>query len=130
MQNQELLRYEMALKAKEAELRRMLRRRDSIVIEKSSDLVEDSQLAAQRDLATRSCDLDWALLRQVRAALERIADGTYGICLHCDEPISPKRLQALPWASYCVRCQEMLDREQRQEMDIPGIRYASAAMAA
>jgi DnaK suppressor protein len=45
-------------------------------------------------------------LRQIKEALQRIKDGTYGICADCEKPISPKRLQAVPWAKYCVQCQE------------------------
>jgi len=44
--------------------------------------------------------------RQINEALERIKEGTYGICAECEKPISPKRLQAVPWAKYCVPCQE------------------------
>jgi DnaK suppressor protein len=45
-------------------------------------------------------------LKQINEALQRINDGTYGICGECEKPISPKRLQAVPWAKYCVQCQE------------------------
>jgi DnaK suppressor protein len=45
-------------------------------------------------------------LRQIKEALQRINDGTYGICAECEKPISAKRLQAVPWAKYCVQCQE------------------------
>jgi DnaK suppressor protein len=45
-------------------------------------------------------------LKQINEALERINDGSYGICAECEKPISPKRLQAVPWAKYCVTCQE------------------------
>jgi len=37
-----------------------------------------------------------------------IDEGTYGTCPECDEPISPKRLDALPWARFCVKCQEKI----------------------
>ena len=47
-----------------------------------------------------------ALLREIKGALERIADGTYGTCMDCGMPVSAKRLEALPWALYCVTCQE------------------------
>ncbi len=46
------------------------------------------------------------LLRQVEEAIERINDGSYGICGECGQPISPKRLEAVPWANYCIGCQE------------------------
>jgi len=50
--------------------------------------------------------LDIKLLREVQDALRRIEQGTYGVCYECEEPISPKRLDAVPWAKYCVACQE------------------------
>jgi DnaK suppressor protein len=50
--------------------------------------------------------LDYAQLRLIEEALDRLDSGDYGICLACEEPIPPKRLQAVSWARYCVRCQE------------------------
>jgi len=46
------------------------------------------------------------LLRQVEEALERLDEGTYTVCANCGKPISPKRLQAVPWAKYCIACAE------------------------
>ena len=46
------------------------------------------------------------------ASLARMADGSYGICLHCEEEIKPKRLDAVPWTKYCIRCQEAADRNE------------------
>jgi DnaK suppressor protein len=50
--------------------------------------------------------IDMKLLREISDALHRIEVNQYGICLECEEPISPKRLEAVPWARYCVTCQE------------------------
>jgi DnaK suppressor protein len=50
--------------------------------------------------------LDIKLLREVQAALRRIDQGSYGVCYECEEPISAKRLDAVPWAKFCVSCQE------------------------
>ncbi len=47
-----------------------------------------------------------AQVRETEEALERLEDGGYGTCMGCEKPISPKRLQAVPWAKYCVPCQE------------------------
>jgi len=44
------------------------------------------------------------MLTQVEEALTRIANGTYGICESCGQPIAPERLEALPYATTCVRC--------------------------
>jgi DnaK suppressor protein len=50
--------------------------------------------------------IDAKLLREVGDALHRIETGSYGVCMECEEEISTKRLDALPWAKYCVTCQE------------------------
>ena len=50
--------------------------------------------------------LDTKLLREIGDALRRIDHGHYGVCLECEEPISAKRLDAVPWARFCVTCQE------------------------
>lgn len=52
--------------------------------------------------------IDMKLLREISDALHRVETETYGICLECEEPISTKRLNAVPWARYCVTCQEMI----------------------
>lgn len=49
---------------------------------------------------------DRTLLREIEEALERLRERTYGTCQDCGLPISRKRLEAIPWASYCVSCQE------------------------
>ena len=52
--------------------------------------------------------IDMKLLREISDALHRIDQGTYGICMECEEPISSKRLDAVPWARFCVTCQEAI----------------------
>ena len=52
--------------------------------------------------------LDIKLLREVQDALRRIEQGAYGVCNECEEPISAKRLDAVPWAKFCVSCQERM----------------------
>lgn len=47
-------------------------------------------------------------LRQIQEALDRLELGEYGICLSCEAAIPAKRLRALPWAKYCVPCQERI----------------------
>jgi DnaK suppressor protein len=54
-------------------------------------------------------DTDSAILAQVRAALRRIEDGTYGLCVVDGEPIDEKRLEAVPWTPYCLRHQSELE---------------------
>lgn len=52
--------------------------------------------------------IDMKLLREIADALHRMDQGTYGICPECDEAITSKRLDAVPWARYCVTCQEQI----------------------
>ncbi len=91
-----------------------LRRRDEIAVENAPDTLDRVQRAAERELAIRQIESDFARLQNVKFALERIEEGTYGTCLRCDKEIGIKRLQAVPWASYCVKCQEIADREKAE----------------
>ncbi len=104
--------YEALLASKEAELAGALRNRDGIEIEKAADPLDEVQSAGERELAIRNLDRNSNLLREVRGALARIAEGTYGICLHCDAEIYSKRLTAVPWTAYCIICQEAADRHE------------------
>jgi DnaK suppressor protein len=65
----------------------------------------------QRDLALR--DRATAQLTLVDAAMARIDEGTFGTCVRCDKPIPAGRLEALPWAAYCIECQRIVDRGGR-----------------
>src|SRR6185503_14876731 len=104
MNRTELNKYKALLEAKQAELAAGLRNRDEIAIEKTPDAIDEVQLAGERELAIRNLDRESNLLREVRLALARVADDSYGICLHCEEEIKPKRLDAVPWTKYCIRC--------------------------
>jgi len=97
------------LQTKQMELSRSLHKRDEIVIEKASDALDEVQLMGERELAIRNLDRDSNELRQIHRALSRIANGTYGVCLHCEEDILPKRMAAVPWAAFCIKCQEKID---------------------
>ncbi|MGB7760158.1 MAG: TraR/DksA family transcriptional regulator [Bryobacteraceae bacterium] len=106
------------LERKQAELAWVLRARDGIAIEKSADQMDEIQYASERELAIRNVDRDSALLRQVKAALRRIHDGGFGICIDCEYAISPKRLAAVPWATRCIQCQEVAERERQEATDV------------
>jgi DnaK suppressor protein len=112
MNQTELNKYKAVLEAKQAELAKGLRNRADIAIEKTPDALDEVQLAGERELAIRNLDRESNLLRNVKGGLVRIADGSYGICMHCEEEIKPKRLDAVPWTKYCIRCQEAVDRHE------------------
>src|SRR5437773_11256703 len=112
MSHTELNKYKAMLESKQADLSAGLRNREDIAIEKTPDAIDEVQLAGERELAIRNLDRESNLLRNVRGALARIADGSYGVCLHCEEDIKPKRMDAVPWTKYCIKCQEAADRHE------------------
>ena len=119
MTKTELNKYKTMLEVKQAELAGGLRNRDGIAIEKTADALDEVQLAGERELAIRNLDRESNLLRNVRGALSRMADGSYGTCLHCEEEISPKRLNAVPQTPYCIKCQEAADRHEFEANETP-----------
>ena len=100
------------LMAKRRQIMGQSLRREDIWIVQSNELIETVQLAGQRELAARTLERDAKKLMQIDAALKRIDDGEFGICSDCEEAISPKRLAAMPWARYCLHCQEVHDAQE------------------
>jgi DnaK suppressor protein len=123
----ELNNFKKILESRRAELEQIVRNRDGIVIEKSADALDEVQHAAERELAIRNLDRDSNLLRNVRSALGRIEDGSFGICVHCEEEISPRRLAAVPWAPFCIRCQEQADRNRDDGNELSHEMFENAA---
>lgn len=105
------------IERKQAELVWALRKRDHIAIEKSADQMDEIQFASERYLAILDVDRDYTLLREVKAALRRIRDAGFGVCPECERAISAKRLLATPWASRCIQCQDVADRDTRERID-------------
>lgn len=101
-----------ALEAKRDELLSGTFDRDEIRIEMAAEEFERLQQQLNREVAIRNLDRASKLLKEVQAAIARFTDGTFGACLHCEEPIPQKRLIAIPWAAYCVACQERLERRR------------------
>lgn len=101
-----------ALQRKRLELARLIRAQSShlAVDESEHELVDRIQGMSRRDEAVTFLDTLTRTLADVNAALISIRHGSYGACAECGEPIAPKRLEAIPWAANCLRCQEYLDR--------------------
>ena len=53
---------------------------------------------------------DRRIIQLIQEAFERIEDNTYGVCVNCENPIQPKRLEAVPWTQLCVQCQDLLEK--------------------
>ena len=105
-----------------AEIKEKLIAERELLIEKlkGNDLsVDASETPDPVDLAVRNYSKNVMLavsenerrqLLLINEALERIADDEYGTCQNCEKAINPKRLNAVPWARYCLSCQELLEQ--------------------
>ena len=83
------------------------RERDSEATQDPADMAAN---AYTKELLMSMSTNDRHLLELIDAALERIEDGKYGKCIHCGQPILEKRLEAVPWARYCLRCADLNER--------------------
>src|ERR1700676_4640680 len=106
----ELNKFRETLKTRQAELSEGRHNRQAIAIETTADELDRIQQAQERDFAMGAIDRDSLRLREIRAAMERIDNGSFGFCLNCEEEIAPKRLAAVPWTALCIVCQEAAER--------------------
>ena len=124
MQPADLSRYKETLSARKAQLFQIVdHRMHGHVLERGDDEAELPGRAEDTDddsTATQQRDTDVAQLAgaarelaQIEAALARIADGRYGVCIDCGEAIPPARLDANPAATRCTRCQQEFERRDR-----------------
>jgi DnaK suppressor protein len=118
MTKTELSRFQALLNGMITELEQLIRHREGIRVERSADELEEVQQASERALAVSNLDREFNQLRNARAAIIRIHNGSFGKCQQCDEEIRPKRLAAVPWTPFCLQCQEAFDRNP-EEMPTP-----------
>ena len=85
--------------------------------EETEDETLDSNHLAETATATLDREIDYTLeensehvLAAIDGALNRIEDGTYGICVNCGRPIGEERLSAIPWATQCIDCKRLEER--------------------
>jgi len=82
----------------------------------TDDLPDEIDLASSeyaQSMIFRLRDREKFLLKKIEKALLRIEDGSFGICERCDEPISPKRLDARPVTTLCIRCKEEQEKKEK-----------------
>jgi DnaK suppressor protein len=77
------------------------------------DFGDQANTAYNREFIFELGNGDRRLLREVVTALRKIDDGSFGSCERCGEPIADKRLEALPFARYCITCQRAAEKEER-----------------
>jgi DnaK suppressor protein len=105
-----LRQFRQALEEKSVELRSQMGHPTAIpalqVYADPYDTADWAEKSHEEWIFLKKNSFDMALLREIEGALERLREGTYGTCLDCGMPVSRKRLEAIPWARYCVSCEE------------------------
>ena len=101
------LRQQLEEKSKEIRASLETSRAGKALIGEQTQNLEDLPVQAHEEwIFLNRNSIDVSLLREIEEALDRIDEGVYGECMDCDEPISTKRLEAIPWARYCIACHE------------------------
>lgn len=79
-----------------------------------ADEVDQIQVSASREIGLATRELLQERANRLSAALDRLGEGAYGVCIECAEPITSARLEAVPEVETCVRCQAALERLGRR----------------
>ncbi len=81
--------------------------------EESPDPIDQASMESDRDFSFRIRERESRLIAKINEALERIEDGTYGICERCGRPISIERLKARPVTTLCIRCKKKQENAEK-----------------
>ena len=115
MDRTRLAKFKNVLQTRQQELARIVtvsqERGRSVVEDYPQDAAERASIYASKEFFFAHSTQEQRLLKMVSEALDRIDDGNYGQCGACDDEINPKRLEAVPWARYCLHCQEGLEQQ-------------------
>lgn len=117
---------EILLQEKENTLKELLHESeiyDSLKEESSGDVADIAFQAYEKNLLIGISQKEKEKLERINAALKRIDDESYGVCLGCGCDIEEKRLVALPWALRCVTCTTQFEEEKRKKMESKKARH-------
>ena len=110
MEKKKAEQYRKRLLAKQEELLRMVSKSEKDGRQVDEDITQDiADKAANsytKEFLFHQSDDNRRILQLVTEAMERIKDGTYGLCVACQEEVQAKRLEAVPWTRHCIECQE------------------------
>jgi DnaK suppressor protein len=126
MTKAELTKFRDVLRVKQADLNSS-RGLESIAIERSADELEEADYKTAREMAIAGLNRESAIRRSVESALYRAQDGSFGTYMHCESEISRRRLEAVPWAALCIRCQEAADQGDDTVLESPDSGFRDAA---
>ncbi len=98
---------------KQLTLNHMVQRTEGYGREKEPAIQDVADMAVEsytKEFMFGKSSVDRNILKMIQEALDRIEDESYGICVNCENPIQPKRLEAVPWARHCIQCQGLLEK--------------------
>jgi len=113
MDAEKLEYFKEKLVQKQLSLSNMVQRTEGYGREKQPDIQDVADRAVEsytKEFIFGKSSGDRVILQQIVEALNRIADKSYGNCVHCENPIQPKRLEAVPWTRHCIQCQDLLEK--------------------
>ena len=114
MTKTDLKSFRKNLQYKQAEIGKGITGREALVIETSPDELDRIQESGDREYAMSYLERISSRLHEVETAIRRIDKGAFGTCVDCGAAISRKRLDAVPWTSCCISCQEVADRRSKR----------------
>jgi DnaK suppressor protein len=115
MKQGDVERLRQKLEFQRHETRQFLRHLDqearSLDAEAAQDSADRCVISLSKEALFERSSQRRTVLGLIEAALKRIADGSFGICVGCSDEIQDQRLQALPWTQFCLRCQGELEEK-------------------
>ncbi|MGH9822283.1 MAG: TraR/DksA family transcriptional regulator [Blastocatellia bacterium] len=114
MDKKKIKQLEAKLETQKNSLLGMVERTEDYGREANKDISQDPADQASnsytKELLFSQSTNERQMLRLIEEALDRIEEGSFGECVNCSEEINAKRLEAIPWARYCIRCQELQEQ--------------------
>jgi len=113
MDQKKLSHFREKLILKQSALTNMVQRTEGYGREKEPDIQDVADMAVEsytKEFMFGKSSGDRHILQLVVEALRRIEDKSYGTCTNCENPIQPKRLEAVPWTRHCIQCQELMEK--------------------
>jgi len=117
MERIDLRRFKRILEGMLAGMQRTPGPPDEIAIHAVADSLDQGKDSADHEVAIQRLEYGSSRFRNIKAALQRIDEGTYGVCVECESDITLKRLNAVPWTPFCLECQDAIDRSVNQRAE-------------
>jgi DnaK suppressor protein len=118
LNKKDLEKYRKLLEEKKATLSAEIAKTRSAEVETTEEATQDIADKAvssyTREFLYSLTDGERTTLLQIDDAISRIDEGTYGFCVHCGTAMTERRLNAVPWAPYCLDCQELAEKGMLQ----------------